>query len=249
MANIKLDKHYVEPKLVEMYDLENPLGEDSDFYLNFADQIKAKIILDLGCGTGLLTRKLATNNRQVFGIDPAQAMLAYARQQENADRVIWIEGTAGEIGPKNADLLIMTGNVAQIFLDDSSWMDTLRGIYASLKTGGYLVFESRNSAAKAWEGWTQDNSFYTLDSPSGPVECWVEVVKVADGLVHFQGVNRFLDSGEEMVVDSTLRFRNQAEIEHSLTKVGFIVEEVYGDWHSGPVTKESRPMIFIARKS
>lgn len=249
MAKIQLDRHYVDPKLVEMYDLENPLGEDSEFYLSFADKIDAKIILDLGCGTGLLTRKLATGDRQLFGIDPAGAMLAYARQQPNAGKVTWIEGTAGDIGPKKADLLIMTGNVAQIFLDEPSWMETLRGIYTALKPGRYVAFESRNPDAKAWEEWTRENSFYTLDSPSGPVECWVEVVSAADGLVHFQGFNRFLNSGEEIIVDSTLRFRTQGEIESSLIKASFTVENVYGDWHGGPVTKQSRPMVFIAKKS
>lgn len=68
-----LDLHYVDPRLVALYDLENQRGADTDFYLNLAAELDACRILDLGCGTGLLTHELATTGRKVTGIDPAPA--------------------------------------------------------------------------------------------------------------------------------------------------------------------------------
>ena len=70
----KLDLHYAEPRLVDLYDIENPRGADTDFYVQLAAELDAHHILDLGCGTGLFTRELAAvNGRTVVGVDPAKA--------------------------------------------------------------------------------------------------------------------------------------------------------------------------------
>jgi SAM-dependent methyltransferase len=150
---IKLDEHYVDPRLVELYDIDNPRGADTDFYISLAAELDAHRILDLGCGTGLLTRELANPGRQVVGVDPAPAMLAFARRQPGAERVQWVEGDASALGTPEADLLVMTGNVAQVFLDDGDWLTTLLAIHAALRPGGYLAFESRNPEDRGWEQW------------------------------------------------------------------------------------------------
>jgi SAM-dependent methyltransferase len=244
---MKLDQHYMEPRLVELYDLENPCGADTKFYIQLAADLHARVIVDLGCGTGLLTRELAIAGRQVIGVDPALAMLAYARRQPGAERVQWFEGDASVLGNRNADLVVMTGNVAQVFLEDSEWDTTLRAIHKALKTGGYLAFESRNPDDKAWERWNRENTFQRMDSPYGPIESWLELVNVGNGKVSFKGYNVFTNSGEEVIVDSELRFRSQMELTDSLKNVGFAIENVYGDWERGPVRNSSRAMVFMAR--
>src|SRR6185312_4638644 len=96
---MNLDRHYVDPRLVELYDHDNPRGADTDFYLRLAVTLDARHILDLGCGTGLLTREFAdVEGRFVMGVDPAPAMLAVARRQPGADRVHWVEGDASALG-------------------------------------------------------------------------------------------------------------------------------------------------------
>ena len=118
---VHLDGHYVDERLVALYDLENARGADTDFYLGLADAIGARTILDLGCGTGLLTCEMAVAGRRVIGVDPAPAMLAVARRAPGGERVRWVEGDASALGTPEADLLTMTGNVAQIFLEDDEW--------------------------------------------------------------------------------------------------------------------------------
>ena len=245
---LRLDEHYVDPRLVELYDIENPRGADTDFYLSLAAELDAHRILDLGCGTGLLTRELAAPGRQVVGVDPAPAMLAVARRQPGAERVQWVEGDARALGTPEADLVVMTGNVAQIFLDDADWLATLAAIHAALRPGGYLAFESRNPDDRAWERWNRVATYEQFDSPNGPMESWLELVRVGDGRVSFEGHNIFLSTGEVVVARSELRFRSLEEITDTLTDTGFTVEHVYGDWHKGVLRSTSRVMIFVARR-
>lgn len=245
---MKLDRHYVDPRLVDLYDLENTRGADTDFYLRLAADLGARTILDLGCGTGLLTRELAVDDRLVVGVDPAPAMLAFARRQPGADRVQWVEGDSGALGTPQADLVIMTGNVAQVFLEDTEWATTLRAIHATLRPGGYLAFESRNPDDRAWERWNRETTYERFGSPHGPMECWLELVSVGNGRVRLEGHNIFTATGEVVVASSELRFRSLAELTDSLTNAGFTVEHVYGDWNGGPVVSTSRVMVFIARR-
>ncbi len=86
-------------------------------------------------------------------------MLAYARRQAGAELVKWTEGDADGLGKPEADLVLMTGNVAQAFLEDSAWLSTLRAIYTALRPGSYLAFESRNPEARAWASWNPEATF------------------------------------------------------------------------------------------
>ncbi|HLJ66823.1 MAG TPA: class I SAM-dependent methyltransferase [Chloroflexota bacterium] len=245
---VRLARHYVDPRLVALYDIENASRDDTDFYLALADELHAHRIVDVGCGTGVLTRELAAGGRQVVGVDPAPAMLAVARQQPGADRVRWVEGDVHALRLCDVDLVIMTGNVAQVFLEDAEWLSTLRAFHTALRPGGHLAFESRNPDDRPWERWTREATHERFDSPNGPMETWLEVVGVSNGRVHLEGHNVFLSTGEGLVARDELRFRSFEELAGSLLEAGFTIENVYGDWQKGPLLDSSRAMIFIARR-
>ena len=174
-------------------------------------------------------------------------MLAYARQQPGAERVHWVDGDSATLGMPRADLAVMTGSVAQVFLDDAGWAATLRHLHAALRPGGHLAFESRRPEARAWEGWTREATLERGNSIHGPMETWVDVTGVQPGRVHFVAHNVFLNTGEDVTVESELRFRSQQEITSSLETAGFTVGQVYGDWQHGRITLHSQVMVFVAQ--
>jgi SAM-dependent methyltransferase len=175
-------------------------------------------------------------------------MLDYARRQNGSDLVRWIAGDSSVLGAAHADLVLMTGNVSQVFLEDDDWEASLRDIHAALRPGGYLVFESRNPADQPWMRWNRDATFAQFDSPHGSVETWLNVEAVADGRVQLAGYNHFLTTGETVIARETLRFRSAEEWASSLIHAGFTVERTYGDWDDTPFQAASPVMVFVARR-
>ena len=143
----------------------------------------------------------------------------------------------------------MTGDVAQVFLDDAHWDATLSRLHAALCVNGTFAFESRNPDARAWERWDRETTYERVESPYGPIECWLDVVGVERGPIRFVGHNVCTMTGEDVIVNSELRFRSQAELTHSLLNAGFAIERVYGDWDHGPMTTVSQIMVFVARRN
>ena len=222
------DALFAEPKLAEIYDLlESSARLDLALYLAIADEFHVHSVIDLGCGTGNLACRQAARGKEVVGIDPATASLNVARRKASADRVRWINGTAAQLQGLDADLITMTGNVAQVFVLDEEWMATLRACRDALRPGGRLVFEVRNPVKEAWKHWNREQSYQTIEAPgSGTVESWMELVSVQLPLVSFRSTFVFRKDESVMTSESTLRFRTRSEIAETLSRAGFTVESV-----------------------
>ncbi len=125
------------------------------------------------------------------------------------------------------DLATMTGNVAQVFLDDDEWVETLEAVHRVLRPGGSLVFESRRPERQAWLEWNPVDSFERGEIDGiGLIETWDEVTAVSLPFVTFRGTIVFHGDGTTLVSQSTLRFRSEHEIADSLVATGFHVDEV-----------------------
>lgn len=221
------DPLFTDSRLVSIYDNFDGQRADLDHYVSIVSELKAKSVLDVGCGTGSLACLLSERGIQVTGVDPAQASLDFARKKENAHKVRWILGDATTLPPLAVDLALMTGNVAQVFLTDQAWEQTLTGIRQALHPHGRFVFEVRNPAHKAWLEWTREKSYQRLSIPGiGFVKAWCEVTDITNELVSFRWTYIFESEDQTLTSDSTLRFREREDIEYSLKKCGYIAEEI-----------------------
>jgi len=220
------DAIFANPRLAAIYDAVDSDRSDLDHYLRIVEEFGATTILDVGCGTGTLACLLSERGLDVVGVDPAEASLDVARGKPGANDVRWVSGDATTLPPLSIDMALMTGNVAQVFLDDANWRTTLAGIAAAVGESGTLVFETRQPALRDWERWTRDQSQRRVDIPLvGVVETWVELTDVSLPLVSFRHTYRFESDHAVLTSDSTLRFRNIEEVTSSLADTGWHLDE------------------------
>ena len=221
------DPIFAEPRLAAIYDTLDDDRSDLDAYVGIVDELGARSVLDLGCGTGTLACRLARRGLEVTGVDPAAASLDVARSKARADQVRWIPGDASAMPPLIVDLVTMTGNVAQVFLTDESWTAMLCAVRSVLAPTGALVFEVRDPAREAWRSWTRDQSWRRVRLPDGDsVTTWVDTTSVALPFVSFRWTYRFSSDGAVRTSDSTLRFRSEDEVRQTLVDAGFAVADV-----------------------
>jgi SAM-dependent methyltransferase len=239
-----VDECFGHPRLAAVYDRLDPDRGDLDAYLGMAQELEARSVLDIGCGTGVFALLLADRGVEVFGVDPAQASIEVARAKPGSGRVRWICGDATVLPPLRVDLATMTANVAQAIVDPRTWQVTLQRAHAALRSGGHLVFETRNPARRAWERWTREDSYGVTEIPGvGCVESWVQLTEVRLPLVTFRWTYVFAVDGRVLTSDSTLRFREQEEVERDLVAYGFVVEDV----RDAP-DRPGREFVFLARR-
>ena len=226
------DPIFVDPRLARLYDAFDDDRGDLDLYVGLAERLRARTVLDVGCGTGVFALQLAERGLRVTGVDPAPASLEVARAKPGAEVVTWIEGGAEATGGRglDADLATMTGNVAQVFRTDAEWGQALAAVRDALRPSGVLAFETRVPARRAWLGWTRERRAHREIPGIGPVEMWSDLLEVALPLVTFRQSYRFppgvLPDGDTVTSVSTLRFRERDEIETSLRAAGFEIDEV-----------------------
>ena len=237
-----VDDLFASPRLAEVYDPFDPDRSDLDAYVAIVEEFGAASVVDLGCGTGTLACRLAGRGISVVGVDPAAASLTVAGRKPDAGKVRWVHGDARAAAGLEVDLVTMTGNVAQVFVDDEDWQTTLVAIRRTLRLGGQLVFETRDPARRAWEEWTPTATWKQVQVPGvGAVESWIDVTEVGLPLVSFRTSFVFHAAGAVLTSDSTLRFRERAEVAASLTAAGCVID----DGRDAP-DRPGREMVFVA---
>ncbi len=232
------------PQLARIYDVLDPDRSDLDAYVRTAQELGARRVLDIGCGTGVFALLLADRGIDVVGVDPAEASIDVARGKPGSERVRWICGDATGLPPLQVDLATMTANVAQEVVDPQAWQRTLRGVYEALRPGGHLVFETRDPARRAWEEWNREASYSVTEIPGvGAVESWVQLVEVSWPLVTFRWTYVFAADGQVLTSGSTLLFRERREVEAELVAQGYVVDDV-----RGAPDRPGREFVFEARR-
>jgi SAM-dependent methyltransferase len=242
---------YTDPRLAALYDALNPPGAETAFYLGLADEVRRAgrspaLILDVGCGTGLLACQLAARGDRVTGADPAPAMLRVARSRPGGDRVRWIEtDAAGLADPARFDLVIMTGHVFQLLLTDQDVSAALRALSQHLAPGGRFAFETRNPAVHEWQDWSPRRTRQRVQAAGLAADVHYDIADVCGELVTYETCFRFADD-DIVIVPDTLRFMDQGQVAAFLAGAGYTGVTWYGDWDRSPAREASPEIIAVA---
>lgn len=224
---IPTDHIFSDHRLTKIYDDFDPDRSDLIPYVNMIKDLGAESVIDVGCGTGSLALLLEKEGVDVVAVDPAEASVDIAKSKPGADKIRWIVGGADALPNDSTDVVVMAGNVAQAIVEPALWADTLDHICSALKSGGHLIFETRNPDFQAWKEWNKEASFKRVSIEEiGQVDGWVELLDVDLPLVSFRWTYFFHESNTTLTSDSTLRFRTVSELETDLANHGFKIEDV-----------------------
>jgi len=110
------------------------------------ENIEGPLVLDLGCGTGLVGEELLKLNfkkEQIWGVDASQGMLDVAETKQAYSKLIQLFLGKPDTYPEELrnkfDVVIAAGVLAEGHLGIELFDEFL----LSLKTGGYAIFTTR----------------------------------------------------------------------------------------------------------
>ncbi|MFB8375195.1 class I SAM-dependent methyltransferase [Paenibacillus taichungensis] len=230
-----------------VYDQINHWGRDDEFFLALLKKLNVEFIADLGCGTGRWTTHLAENGYKITAIDPNEEAINVARSKGTPGNVKWMVGDSADLQSNTYDAVIMTANVAQVFLTDDSWKQTISDVFRSLKVGGHFIFDTRNPLAKVWKEWEMDKTpDLAKDRLSGDsLEIYTEYDGFEGDVYTFYEIVKHTKKDKILIREKMqLRFRNQEEFNASLKSTGFTQIETYGDWEFKQANSKNKSFIF-----
>ncbi|WP_077621442.1 class I SAM-dependent DNA methyltransferase [Sediminibacillus massiliensis] len=136
-------------KMAQVYDL---LMEDAPYeqWKQFAEAMFAKqgspveSVVDLGCGTGQITRRLAREGYRMIGIDNSGEMLTQAQAETSAEglRIDWLQMDVRDLqGFSPKDAAISFCDVINYITDTEDLKKVFRNVNHLLKKGGLFLFD------------------------------------------------------------------------------------------------------------
>lgn len=206
---------------------------------------KAQSILDLGCGTGEITRRLHNDGFKMTGVDLSSDMLTIAEQKSPAS-IQWLRQDVTELeGLSEFDCVISYCDVMNYLVEEEQVLDAFSNAYDALVPGGLFIFDVHS------EGHVEQHLLG---------ETFAEVY---DDLSYIW----FCDPGEEphqvvhdltfFVRDGTqfIRFDEQHEqraypltdLKRFLEQTGFNVNRITADFHTDSQTDGDR-LFFVCQK-
>lgn len=244
-----MDRSYVLPEIVELYDLLNTGHADHNYYAKLAAHSQGPV-MELGCGTGAALLYIVNREKAetwpFVGIDPAPQMLAIARSKAEAERVTWVEGVLSDFeSQQRFDLIFMTGHAFQCLLSDEEITDTFRAALRLLSPEGIFAFETRNPLCAPWENWRKgSHTDVTIVAHNGEsVRVWQEVQEIRAGFVTFDQHHHFIDQDRIVSTRSTLRFLKLDEVRARAEEAGLALKAVHGDWSGKPFEETDKEII------
>lgn len=237
------------------YDIEE--GERSTeriaFYCDLAKTIGGPV-LEIACGSGLVTLPIASQGLDVTGIDLSHPMLEHARKKAEAQNlnVRWVEADARSFDvARKYQFIYLTGNAFQAFLHREDQEALFVSVKRHLAPEGVFAFETRNPSGHdltdqpleefdqsyiSVEGHQVSVSFTQMYDPIAQIMYWTSYRRWNDGE---------RDHGKETHI--ACRFTHPQELEVLLHYNGFQIIQQYGNWNKETLTVSSPTMINICK--
>ncbi len=182
-------------RLAEVYD-EIVIDPCHDRWASFldelwsADPVGVRLVLDLGCGTGLLAGELIARGYEVVGVDASDEMLALARERLGTE-VALSQMTLPDLTVEGVfDAAVCTFDGLN-YLTPEELRLTLAAVAGRLRPAGWLVFDLHTDGMMNFTisnpvvaGESAENEFVigsTVDPVARTCDTTIEITRARDG--------------------------------------------------------------------
>jgi SAM-dependent methyltransferase len=125
--------HRVYPSFID-YD------EQHQFYTGLLRQNNCSKVLELGCGTGQLAKRMLAEGWDYRGVDLSEAMLDIARIEAPGGQ--FFQGDMCNFqSPKKVDAIIIPARSMSYLIDNKDVISALQSFKSNLVEGGKLIFD------------------------------------------------------------------------------------------------------------
>lgn len=218
------------PVYHEMYQHIFDYDKEFTFYHSFLKKYHCHKIIEIGCGTGFLAKRLMDAGYDYLGVDLYNEMLEIARKETNSDR--FVQGDMRHLqieGP--FDCALITGRSLAYVINNQEIISTFRGINHLLDNNGLLIFDSFD-ANKIFEDFRKESE-QVVKSGSKTITRKNKLKKnLATGWTWDFMANYIIEEKNETTEYedfSTLRAFTKEEIHLFLKLTGFNLLEVVRD--------------------
>jgi 2-polyprenyl-3-methyl-5-hydroxy-6-metoxy-1,4-benzoquinol methylase len=237
------------------YDIEE--GERSAARIAFYSELAKEMggpVLEVACGSGLVTLPIAARGLEVTGVDLSRPMLEHARKKARAQglSIRWVEADA-----RSCDLgmqfqfILLTGNAFQSFLRREDQEALLATVRRHLAPNGVFAFETRNPSGHDLTNQPKEEFDQSYTSVEGR-RVSVSFTQIYDPIaqVMYWTSYRHWDDGERTHRKEThiaCRFTHPQELEALLHYGGFQMIQQHGDWDKQILSANSPSIISICK--
>ena len=208
-------------------------------------------VLDLCCGTGIVTVPLAETGLEVVGVDLSPAMLTQAKTKVKGQQnlTFYLQDALEFTTSQRFGLVLMTGNAFQCFLTDRDLTRLFAKAYALLCPGGVFIFDTRLP-----EGYDLTLGDFTLwneynDAAGNHVRWFVKqaAYDAEHGVLHYE-MKEVYGDGTVKPSSETLKFTPLGTLFTLAQNAGFEIAGSYQNWNLEPLPDNPAACVLELKK-
>ncbi len=145
--------------------------------LRLLGEVRGRRVLDAGCGNGYFSRMLAERGAHVVGVEPTDAMVAFARDKEAelGKGVTYVQADLTRLPDLGAPFDAVVCSMVLMAIPD--WQSAMRAGVECLRPGGLFVFALVHPAfEELWTTWRDHGEYrvwryleeYEITGPDAP---------------------------------------------------------------------------------
>ncbi len=235
-------------KVYDEFMEETPYEKWKEFIIEYLkrENIEDGIVLDLGCGTGCLTRMLSDAGYDMIGVDSSFEMLDVARCSSD-DSILYLAQDMREFelyGTVRA--VVSSCDCINYITDIEELVEVFSLVNNYLDPKGIFIFDFNTKHKYEQIGErviaeNQDNASFIWENFYYPEEC----INEYDVTFFLKEEN---DLYRKVVEEHFQRAYTLEEIKKCLAKSGLVFVEAFDDYSNAPASEKSERICVIARE-